>query len=144
MTSEKLSDDDVLKLTREVVGDAVFSCLHTILVYSILPRLSSVIDVVGVLFMWLKRYISSNDNRKIQISNLHFLWFKETSRFGLKLIINVFEQLLQATKRHIDLQNIKIHILTWPDKLFLSQNFGGCRQSLFRYSGYYSQRMVTG
>ena len=92
------------------MGTSVLSSLHTILVYSILPILSSVMDVVGILLMWLKRYISSTDNRKIQISNLHFLWFKETSRFGLKLIINVFEQLLQATKRHIDLQNIKIHI----------------------------------
>ena len=120
MTSEKLSDDDILVLPTEIV-------------------------VVGVLFMWLKRYISSTDNRKILISNLHFVWFKETSHFALKLILNVIEQLLQATKRHVDLQNIKnSYMLTWPDKLFLSQNFGGCRQSLFRYSGYYYQRMVTG
>lgn len=120
MTSEKLSDDDILKLPTEI-------------------------DVVGVFFMWFKSYISSTDNRKIQTSNIHFAWFKETSHFVLKLILNVFEQQLQATKRHIDLQNIKnTYFLTWPVKLLLSQNFGGCRQSLFRYSGYYYQRMVTG
>mgnify|MGYP001811851313 FL=1 len=111
-TSEKLSDGDILKLPTEI-------------------------DVVGVFFMWLKIYISTTDNRKIQTSSLHFVWFNETSHFALKLILNLFEQLLQATKRHIDLQNIKnSYMLTWPDKLFLSQNFGGCRQSLFRYSGY--------
>ena len=88
-----------MKLPTEIVDITVLTSLPTTLEHGNLAVLSPRVDIETELLTWFKKYISSIKNRKIQTSKLHFAWFRETSCFGLRAFLTVFEQLLQDIKR---------------------------------------------